>query len=126
MSAQVPAGIGAPNLLYFPIVDLAGQLDLTTVTAVAFTVQVPAATPGGAPTQTTWTGAIVVGPWPAYLATILGASGPTATALLASHAFASGDCVNTGIYLVAPQLTVPGGTINVYARPLTVTTIFGM
>lgn len=121
MATQVPLNIGAPNTLIFPIAEIAG-LDLTTVTGVSFSVQAPDGT------TTSWTATIpaTVPVTQGQYANLAGNANPVPTLLFAQHTFASSDCTQLGVYLVAPQLTVSGGTVPCYSRPLNVTTIFGM
>jgi hypothetical protein len=97
--AVVPVGIGAPNVLQqTQRVDpsVPSITDLTTVTGVSLNVSINGAAP------VVWS------------ATILAAFAATPTSLsymIWQHAFASADCAVEGVYVIAPQLTVPGGSI---------------
>lgn len=122
MGTQVPLNIGPPNTLIFPIAELAG-LDLTTVTGVTFSVRFP----DGVTTKT-WN-ATIPATVPAvtgqYLS-LVGNANPIPTLLFAQYSFQTTDVTQVGDYLVAPQLTVAGGTIPCYARKFTATDLFGM
>lgn len=101
MSAQVPIGIGAPNVLTIPITSPTGGPDLTTVTGASLSVLKSDGT------VVSWTASV---------------SGATTTSITVTHHFQISDCDIDGVYQVAPELTVSGGTIPCYAVPLVVTT----
>lgn len=102
--AQVPIGIGPPCALKQTINadDTASVTDLTTVTAVTLLVR----RADGSTAQ-----------WSAQIVSV------TPGQLTYQYPFAAGggDCPVVGAYMVAPSLTVPGGTVPCYARPLIVT-----
>jgi hypothetical protein len=118
---NVPIGIGAPNVLQDTITAASTNptiTDLTTVTGVSLLVLLPSGT------QTTWT-ASIVGATPPV--------GNVSSTLTFQHNFsasggvgtATGDCALVGTYMIAAQLTVPGGVVPCYARSLVVTSAFG-
>lgn len=86
----VPSNITAPAAVTILFYTPALGFDLTTVTAVAFSMLRRDGT------TATLTGAIV---------------SKTQTELIAQYAFVGGEITTTGAYLLAPQLTVPGGWI---------------
>jgi hypothetical protein len=92
-------GAVAPESLAVLVKQGDSGIDLTTATAVSFSVQLPDGTPA------TWTGAL---------------SGATAMQVTATHVFASGDLPMPGRYVVVAALTVPAGTIRTRPQPLTV------
>jgi hypothetical protein len=86
----VPSTIAAPAAFSITFYTPALGFDLTTVTAVQFQMLRRDGT------TSTLTAAIV---------------SKTPTELLAQYAFVGGEITTTGAYLLAPQLTVPGGWI---------------
>jgi hypothetical protein len=103
MSAQVPIGVSAPVILSAPIQAPVGGLDLTTVTAVTFTVLKPDGS------RSTWLGTIV--------------GGTTPTLLTAQYAFTGVECNMVGTFLIRANLTTAGGTTPCMAQKLFVTAI---
>lgn len=111
---RVPIGIGAPNVLQQTLTvdaSVPSITDLTSVTGVSLLVGIP-----GIAMPVTWT------------ATILSATSPMTgvpSTLLWQHTFDSADCTVEGIYVIAAQLTVPGGVVPCDAGRLYVTSVLG-
>lgn len=101
--AQVPVGVGPPVALIIEVTSpaVAGSLDLTTVTGA--TLLVKHSYDGS---TTTWSATV---------------SNQTQTTCTLTHVFSPSDTPQPGVYLIAAQLVVPGGTVPCYGRPLQVT-----
>ena len=89
----------APESYRLNIVPGDSGIDLSTVTAVAFSVQDQLGN------IATWTAT---------------RSNQTATTLTATHVFIAADIASKGRYVVYAKLTVPGGTVRTAPQTLTV------
>lgn len=120
----VPIGLNAPHAFAFPIKPSITVPDLTTVTAVSFSVLFPDQT-----TTATWTGSIpaTVPSGTRGFESLVGNANPSPSLLIAVHVFATADDPQIGTYLVKPIMTVTGaaGPVYGYARPLVVTGPYG-
>lgn len=85
----VYVGAVAPESIEVTVRQGLSDLDLSTVSAASFSVELPDRS------LTTWSATI---------------SGQTATQLTLTHTFAAPDVPSSGRYVLVPILTVPGGT----------------
>lgn len=100
---EVLVGIGPPEIIQITVG--ASLFDLTTVTAVSFTVRLPDSTTAA---------------WSGFLQ-----PGASKTLLVVAHAFVTTDCQQIGDYIITPTLTVPGGSLQVAPVSLRVRDGFG-
>lgn len=107
MTTELSLNIGPPEALTYPISDVPGGIDLTTVTAVSFQVRKPDST------YQTWSAQIpaTVPKTRGLYASLAGTSNPTTGLLFAQYPFTGTEVTQNGVYLVKPILTVPGGTV---------------
>lgn len=99
----VPSDVASPSSLTISILRPPLAVDLTDVTAVSLSVL--------RRDGTTTT----------YACNILSA---TASEIILQHVFQPGDITSTGLYYLAPRLSVPGGTIAAETVPMMVSTPF--
>ena len=104
MSVEVYSGAVAPESYRVNLTPGASGVDLSTVTAASFAVQLPDGT------TATWTAT---------------RSSQTATTLTLTHTFLAAETSQIGVYRVYANLTIPSGTVRSLPREVEVLPAYG-